>query len=67
TVSVNGGKLLQFADILPDSKSYDKMKPPKKDVWSTCGTIYQTICPCSVVNLWNYISNHLPLRCGQPV
>lgn len=28
----HGEKLLQFSDILPeDSKTYDKMKPPKKD------------------------------------
>ncbi|GFX15725.1 hypothetical protein TNCV_2132111 [Trichonephila clavipes] len=51
TVSANGEKLLQFADILPaDSKSYDKMKPPKKDGRPTTVHFHVTVMGLDSIN-----------------
>ncbi|XP_055952636.1 glycine receptor subunit alpha-2-like isoform X1 [Argiope bruennichi] len=50
TVSVNGERLLQFADILPDSKSYDKMKPPKKDGRPTIVRYHVTVMGLDSIN-----------------
>ncbi|GIY44535.1 glutamate-gated chloride channel [Caerostris darwini] len=51
TVSANGEKLLHFTDILPaDSKSYDKMRPPKKDGHPTVVRYHVTVMGLDSIN-----------------
>ncbi|GFR11292.1 hypothetical protein TNCT_7631 [Trichonephila clavata] len=60
TVSANGEKLLQFADILPaDSKSYDKMKPPKKDGHATTVHFHVTVMGLDSINEESMVSEVL--------
>ncbi|KAG8184886.1 hypothetical protein JTE90_016997 [Oedothorax gibbosus] len=51
TLTVSGEKLLQFSDILPeDSRTYDKMKPPKKDGRPTTVRYHVTVMGLDSIN-----------------